>query len=58
VLVLNFLQFGCSRAVVGTPYFFVNGIPLYDADSSWTFADWAEIIDPLLAESSKSLADA
>eukprot|EP00250_Pteridium_aquilinum_P035302 c9100_g1_i1 orf=146-844(+) len=43
-------KFGCSRVVVGTPYFFVNGIPLYDADSSWTFSQWAEIIEPLLDE--------
>lgn len=45
-------KFGCSRVVVGTPYFFVNGIPLYDADSSWTFSQWADIIEPLLAQRS------
>ncbi|KAH7352141.1 hypothetical protein KP509_19G031900 [Ceratopteris richardii] len=41
-------KFGCSRVVVGTPYFFVNGIPVYDADSSWNFIQWAELIEPLI----------
>ncbi|MCO5554698.1 hypothetical protein L7F22_008231 [Adiantum nelumboides] len=46
-------KFGCSRVVVGTPYFFVNGIPLYDADSAWTFSQWAKIIEPLIAQKSR-----
>nr|AOS49624.1 hypothetical protein [Davallia tyermanii] len=49
-------KFGCSRVVVGTPYFFVNGIPLYDADSAWTFSEWAEIIEPLTGAQKIALA--
>lgn len=43
-------KFGCSRVVTGTPYFFLNGIPIYDADSSWSFFQWASIIEPLLTQ--------
>lgn len=41
-------KFGCSRVVTGTPYFFVNGIPLYDADSSWDFSQWKQIFEGVL----------
>uniref|UniRef100_A0A0D6R6T8 Uncharacterized protein n=1 Tax=Araucaria cunninghamii TaxID=56994 RepID=A0A0D6R6T8_ARACU len=42
-------KYGCSRAVTGTPYFFVNGIPLRDMDETIDFNKWKGIIDPLLA---------
>jgi len=41
-------KYGCSRGVVGTPTFFINGIGV-SADASWTFADWRSVLDPLLA---------
>jgi len=44
-------KYGCSRGVSGTPTFFINGI-LVGADSSWTFADWRSVLDPLLAPGS------
>ena len=43
---------GCSRSVTGTPSFFVNGIPV-QADSSWTLAQWQQLLDPLYAPAAK-----
>ncbi|XP_020595161.1 uncharacterized protein LOC110035268 [Phalaenopsis equestris] len=43
-------KYGCSRGVMGTPYFFVNGIPLPDYGSALNFHEWNRIIDPLLTE--------
>lgn len=42
-------KYGCSRAVTGTPYFFVNGIPLLKTDETLDYKAWRSIIDPLLA---------
>ncbi|TVU00074.1 hypothetical protein EJB05_54518 [Eragrostis curvula] len=41
---------GCARGVPGTPYFFVNGIPLSDSDSPLDFNEWISIFDPLVAK--------
>eukprot|EP01018_Ginkgo_biloba_P013452 Gb_11829 [translate_table: standard] len=43
-------KYGCSRAVTGTPYFFVNGIPLLNDDETLDYNAWQKIINPLLSE--------
>ncbi|KAK8957886.1 hypothetical protein KSP39_PZI000921 [Platanthera zijinensis] len=43
-------KYGCSRGVMGTPFFFVNGIPLPDYGSALDYSKWKSIIDPLFAE--------
>jgi len=40
-------KYGCSRSVTGTPSFFVNQLPV-EADATWTLAQWAQLLDPLL----------
>jgi hypothetical protein len=42
-------KYGCSRAVTGTPSFFVNGIPLLNNEETIDYKGWKSIIDPLLA---------
>ncbi|RWV92345.1 hypothetical protein GW17_00045291 [Ensete ventricosum] len=42
------IQYGCSRAVTGTPYFFVNGVPLSQSGSALGYKKWRSILDPLL----------
>merc|ERR1711871_515047 len=41
-------KYGCSRAVTGTPTFFVNGVVLLSALPSRTVDDWKKVIEPLL----------
>ncbi|UJR27385.1 hypothetical protein I4U23_008675 [Adineta vaga] len=41
-------KYACSRGVVGTPTFFINGVTT-SASSSWTLDDWKSVIDPILA---------
>jgi len=41
-------KYGCSRTVSGTPFFFLNGIFVSEASSTWTVDDWKKLIDPLL----------
>ncbi|RWW73912.1 hypothetical protein BHE74_00018184 [Ensete ventricosum] len=41
-------KYGCSRAVTGTPYFFVNGVPLSQSGSALGYKKWRSILDPLL----------
>ncbi|XP_072988338.1 uncharacterized protein [Typha latifolia] len=43
-------KYGCSRGVTGTPFFFVNGIPLSDSGSPLDYNKWRSIIDPLVTE--------
>uniref|UniRef100_A0A1D1Y109 Serine protease inhibitor 3/4 n=1 Tax=Anthurium amnicola TaxID=1678845 RepID=A0A1D1Y109_9ARAE len=43
-------NYGCSRGVIGTPFFFVNGFPLPGAGSALNYDQWRAIIDPLLLE--------
>jgi len=43
----NGYEYGCTRGVSGTPMFFINGF-MIAADSSWSFDDWRQVIDPLL----------
>ena len=44
---LLFLQYGCSRGVYGTPFFFVNGFLLPVSDDAIDYDGWRKIIDPL-----------
>ncbi|CAF3161471.1 unnamed protein product [Rotaria socialis] len=41
-------KYACSRGVVGTPTFLINGVAT-SADDSWSLADWKSVIDPILA---------
>lgn len=41
-------KYACSRGVTGTPIYFVNGMPVPQADASWTLAQWQRLIDPLV----------
>ncbi|GJP34932.1 hypothetical protein CLOM_g19409 [Closterium sp. NIES-68] len=41
-------KYGCSRAVVATPTFLVNGVLVPRATEEWTIYDWRALIDPLL----------
>jgi len=43
-------KYACSRGVVGTPTFLINGVAV-SADASWSLADWKSVIDPILASS-------
>ncbi|XP_043713540.1 uncharacterized protein LOC122662050 [Telopea speciosissima] len=47
-------KYGCSRGVMGTPYFFVNGFPLPNAGSAVDYDGWRSIIDPLINMQGKS----
>jgi len=40
-------KYACSRGVLGTPTFFVNGVNV-NGDPSWTLAEWRTLLDPLL----------
>lgn len=40
-------KYSCSRAVFGTPTFFLNDVTVA-ADPTWTLDDWKQVIDPLL----------
>lgn len=46
---LYVLQYGCSRGVLGTPFFFVNGFALPNPGSAVDYKTWRSIIDPLVA---------
>lgn len=41
-------KYACARGVTGTPVYFVNGMPLTQAEASWTLGQWKAVIDPLL----------
>jgi protein-disulfide isomerase len=41
-------KFACSKGVLGTPTFFVNGVNIPAADPTWTLSDWQILLDPLL----------
>ncbi|KAF8410381.1 hypothetical protein HHK36_002909 [Tetracentron sinense] len=41
-------KYGCSRGVLGTPYFFVNGFSLPNPGSAIDYKGWRAIIDPLV----------
>lgn len=40
-------KYACSRGVLGTPTFFVNGVQV-NGQPSWALSDWRMIMDPLL----------
>ncbi|XP_068646764.1 uncharacterized protein [Aristolochia californica] len=46
-------KYGCSRGVIGTPFFFVNGFPLPDAGSALGYNKWRSIIDPLVNDNTE-----
>jgi protein-disulfide isomerase len=48
-------HYGISRAVPGTPTFFVNGILVADADQTWTIQQWQTLLDPLVSNSKHTL---
>ncbi|WVZ84247.1 hypothetical protein U9M48_031299 [Paspalum notatum var. saurae] len=41
---------GCARGVTGTPYFFVNGIPINDSGSPLEYNYWMSILGPLVGK--------
>ncbi|VAH41233.1 unnamed protein product [Triticum turgidum subsp. durum] len=43
-------KFGCARGVTGTPYYFVNGIPLVDLDFPLDYDKWVSTLDPLVGK--------
>ncbi|KQJ81952.1 uncharacterized protein LOC100834992 [Brachypodium distachyon] len=43
-------KYGCARGVTGTPYFFVNGIPLGDSGSPVDYDKWISTLDPLVGK--------
>ncbi|KAG0450513.1 hypothetical protein HPP92_026881 [Vanilla planifolia] len=43
-------KYGCSRGVMGTPSFFVNGIPLPNYAFAPDYKMWRRVIDPLLLD--------
>ncbi|XP_044460112.1 uncharacterized protein [Triticum aestivum] len=43
-------KFGCARGVTGTPYYFVNGIPLGDLDFPLDYDKWVSTLDPLVGK--------
>ncbi|CAF3126390.1 unnamed protein product [Rotaria sp. Silwood2] len=45
-------KYACSRGVVGTPTFFINGV-VTSANSAWSLDDWKSVIDPILASNEK-----
>lgn len=47
-------KYGCSRGVAGTPWFFINGVPL-SADPTWDINAWSQVIDPLLNPSNAAM---
>ncbi|KAJ4962766.1 hypothetical protein NE237_022705 [Protea cynaroides] len=47
-------KYGCSRGVIGTPYFIVNGFPLPNAGSAVDYKGWRSIIDPLINKQRQS----
>lgn len=40
-------KYACSRNVVGTPTYMVNGVQV-QADPTWGLAQWRQMLDPLL----------
>jgi len=46
-------KFGCSKAVLGTPTYFINGVYV-EALSTWSTSDWESVLDSLLPASARS----
>lgn len=38
----------CSRGLVGTPTYLINGVKVEEANDGWTEGDWAKIFDPIM----------
>ncbi|CAF3323111.1 unnamed protein product [Rotaria socialis] len=45
-------KYACSRGVLGTPTFFINGV-FISADPTWSLNDWKSVIDPILGSNDK-----
>ncbi|TYZ59446.1 hypothetical protein PybrP1_012785 [[Pythium] brassicae (nom. inval.)] len=45
-------KYACSRGKSGTPLYTLNGMP-FDADPTWGFDDWFQVIDPLVQANAK-----
>ncbi|KAG0555245.1 hypothetical protein KC19_12G155500 [Ceratodon purpureus] len=43
-------KYGCSRGVVGTPTYLVNGMTVIGANDGWSVDDWAKILDSMVKE--------
>lgn len=43
-------KYGCSRGVVATPTFLVNGVAVQGADDTWMLRDWEALLDPFLPQ--------
>eukprot|EP01130_Rhizamoeba_saxonica_P014040 TRINITY_DN6074_c0_g2_i1.p1 TRINITY_DN6074_c0_g2~~TRINITY_DN6074_c0_g2_i1.p1 ORF type:complete len:213 (-),score=30.12 TRINITY_DN6074_c0_g2_i1:34-672(-) len=41
-------KYATSRGVFGTPQFFVNGVPVLNAQDNWSVKDWSKILDPII----------
>ncbi|CAF3333822.1 unnamed protein product [Rotaria sp. Silwood2] len=41
-------KYACSRGVIGTPTFLINGV-ITSAGPSWSLSDWKSVIDTILA---------
>ncbi|XP_073023431.1 uncharacterized protein [Primulina eburnea] len=50
-------KYGCIRGVYGTPFFFVNGLPLTDVGSTLSYEEWRRIIDPLVGKYGRRMED-
>lgn len=44
-------KYGCSRGVVATPTFLVNGVAVQGADDTWRLRDWKVLLDPFFPQS-------
>ncbi|CAI5466057.1 unnamed protein product [Closterium sp. Yama58-4] len=51
-------KYGCSRAVVGTPTYLVNGVAVPMAAAEWTIYDWRALLDPLVTPTARLGANA
>ncbi|CAK9178391.1 unnamed protein product [Ilex paraguariensis] len=50
-------KYGCTRGVYGTPFFFVNGFSLPDADPARDYDGWRSVIDPLIGKKGMETGD-
>ncbi|KAJ7544314.1 hypothetical protein O6H91_09G073700 [Diphasiastrum complanatum] len=49
-------KYACSRAVTGTPMFFVNGVNVQGADQGWSYSDWRNLLDPIVNDNGNETA--
>lgn len=46
-----------AGSVAETPSFFINGVAVRDAQSTWTEQQWHQLIDSLLTDTAYQVAD-